>query len=563
MVETRNCAQEIFSGIGHGSQMAHCARVESDMLKGVHRMSLATHQYEAIELAFESLEETFGWKIPAKTFLAACISPFVFGVVAAKTGAERLPYVKKGVLLLQSQIGNVCQVAMLVSAAVNIVQGKVIRGALAISCLFLGGLSRYGFLPQNIADRFDYAFSIIGMTDAILNGSWTVRAINIFNVTDIVLEIALRIKGKKPEPIPEVEATLAEFEGKSIEDFEINPVHFSIPLAALPKTLPDVEIGILNEWVKEISWHKELWEEQENGQPKSITAAERLDQLIRGDVQWKENPLRGTEPLDFITYVEKGLNHFVEVLSRRSDNDPVKIKSALCVEKMNTMNPEQRVEHIINLGLAGYYCPRGFSNEVSSVYLSMFEDSDGISIPDRIYRALHSEREYEFNSLIARAYDWKIFGCRVIHLLLQLFIGDQEDPHSNDVFQATFGNEYNLLTVEEAESNLPVEHRSGPLSNMTLDLPWRLIAKRDFEKCYTVEKITEVVNNTLFSFTEQESAALTNWFKESFPSDQNVGEKDLMKEIFEENEEGNYFIKSEWLLPMLVKMSVLRPKTSV
>lgn len=618
-VWSQNIWSQTVSGIGHGSEMAHCVRVEGDMLKGVHRMSLAMHQYEAIEVAFDALEETFGWEIPVKSLWAVCLTPFVLGIIAAKTGfdradatddktnatadkgsTKRLPYVKKAVLLLQSQIGNLCQVAMLVSATVNIINGQVLKGALTISCLALGLFSRLEYLPQSVADKFDYAFSIIGLTNSVFTGSWVISTVSAFNLADMVLEIAVRLKGTKAPPIPTVNVTLAEFKGKTIKEFEINPVHLSIPLTSLPDAPQGIDIEILNRWFKEISWNSVLWEEkrkiidENTGEPKidentlepmtyklEISAKSRLYTLVTEDVQWKEDPLRKQDIDALKSYVEEGMRKFIEILSRRENDDSAKIKAMLCIQKMEKMTSEERFDSVINFGLAGNYCPRGFGNEINLVYAALFGDQNDNSIPGRIHQALHSEREYEFKSFINRAYNYDIRGWKITNLLLQLFIGDQQDPHSDDVFQANFGHEYNLLTVEEAEANLPVEHRSGPLSNMTLDLPWRLLARRDFKMSYTTEVIIKTVSDALLKFQKDEARELVNWFEnnfpdewkdiqESFPANGEGGHHfiqiicdEVGDEVGDEGGDSQYIIKEEWVLPMLVKMNVLRAKAIV
>lgn len=89
-------------------------------------------------------------------------SPAALGYLSSKVSGEAHPRTKQVLVFIQRHIGNVCRVAVIVSAVANIRNGKVVSGCAALACLIAGYACQREWVSRSYAEKFDYACIIIG-----------------------------------------------------------------------------------------------------------------------------------------------------------------------------------------------------------------------------------------------------------------------------------------------------------------------------------------------------------------------------------------------------------------
>ncbi len=516
----------VVGALATGSLLGHCAMVAGEMMQGVHRLSTAEHQKEALESTAEYVELNFDKKVSGKWELLMLNSPYLLGGAAAIVQDSRFPMVKKAIVFTQEHILTLCQ-AVSVALAVRQIFQRQYTGFVVAACLAAAFAARTNWIPKICGNILDESFDLANRVHIIYNGNLYERTKAWLNLADQVLRWIFA--NRKPNP-----------KGALVDG--INPGH----LLAVVEGHGAAHAEFLhlttwfNQWKTTLDLNaapiKPEYDEKGNllPLPANFTPQQLLWQLAWENTHWVEKHSSDTTR-QLVNYIETGLQKIIEEVSSKRPPE-WKSKLAFSVNCMENEQPDQRIGKIIRIGLGHYYCEVGAANEIDTVYgmcggkVHTLDQDEGKAVQE----ALNSVREQLFNAFVYQVYktysvNWVlgvsynvldfckikpameriesvikekiqeisnlldyseleyseldknkrfVIDClkyvieRLKSLIkyglelsvLNFFLGDKMNPHvGNDLFKDLIGHRFFLHDIDKARDNLPPAHRSGPL----------------------------------------------------------------------------------------------------
>ncbi len=558
----------LVDAISRGGLIGHCALIERDMLLGVHRLNLAQHQHEAIETTVEYASEVFGKTIPGKWAHLVLYSPHLLGLAASVIDKRNHPHVKSTIVLAQKQILNLCQ-AITVAIAARQIFRRDYSGFVVIACLVAAWAARNEWISPKAGDLLDESFGLISGAYTIYSGNLLDRSLATLRMVDqlwqrLPTHPKQDMQGVLEHGIDEIHLTAPK---ESSEPLTADFKQLEAWFAEWKRSVPQDELALK---ITQNDTKAKLGQEAQSAH----YATHLLWKLAWEDKPWRENH-SNQSTAELIDHVEIGLKNFVQRIEGKPQTDELRQKVAFAVQVMqNAEVPLSQLEKVFLFGLCQYHCPQGVRDETDGIHSMCMGELPVLSEDKQlaIARVLKSQRQYLFLSFVQQVY--RAFSLRGVlpkawlpekeapnfwldFSLMQLFLGDRDDPHAEDLFKDLVGEDFFLHGIAHARAHLPFEHRSGPVWRTIWKLVWRMRgmnAVRQLREGYTKEAlvtaIADLIKSEVTTAKQAQRDQWENWLKESgkFSGWHNCVELRASSVKKEQEDEEQYDLKQPYAL---------------
>lgn len=300
-----------------------------------------------------------------------------------------------------------------------------------------------------------------------------------------------------------------------------------------------------------------------------------LKQIVIKDEHWLEFNSNQQSNDQILNYVTKGLNNLINNLNNQiiTTGDIVDYKPLIKYSKhiaadLRTTKKEDKLDNLVKLSLASYYCPAGLQEKVSSVYYAVCNRVEEASLKFKLYQALELSRTMIFDQFIS-------FSYNIYPSIMQRAM-DITDNHNHNELINLYGRYFHLTNAQKAaqEDSLAIV---DIITQKIMEVLFGRTMKDYFNHKYTKEHIIQTLSEAIKD-SRLPYALVEKWFideyadflKSTKPKLSSQEESDYNKEL--RNKATNWVQKNlftdemqtnfneELLGYFLIRHGVLKPK---
>ncbi|WP_068470700.1 hypothetical protein [Candidatus Protochlamydia phocaeensis] len=434
---------EVLRGVCIGYGAAQYKQAEDSALVGVNRFLTVAAQAASVanavyiaQLALQTTSLAAYGHFSLGVRVVLYLTPVITNIACAKLKMGDHPLLKRSLIILNTHIGSVCQVAVAVSAVTLIVFGQPLLGGVSLAFIIAGFVQRRCWLPLAISNGINMC-GFVGINTArlVLGESLLSQAAAICEIANFVYAKIARLRGPAAEPAAAEATSLPINQAPDSLWLRVDQRHL-VKGASLPPS-PEVNLQTLKTNYSRFNLQDPVY-------------LNRLKQMVRADEHWQEFFADKGSDAELIAYVHTGLDRFVENVSNRTirsgeinDYRSLQSRAKHIAHQLPSKSDEDQFINTIRLALASYYCPAGYLEKVRAVYYTVCDSFSDDSLGSRLDQVLDQSRRYLFQVFLHDL--WANNPMR--HLT------DPEDNHIYNEFVNLLGESFHLSEVEDAEQD--------------------------------------------------------------------------------------------------------------
>jgi hypothetical protein len=500
-------------------------KVEDNFLRGVHRYELVGSQSASLENSIWMIEQVLkasGSSLVIPNYIKehSYIPIVMTALLASKLKLSKNPKFKKTFNWINTYFTSSMHLVCLTASIGLIYLGKQKEGSITTAFIIYGFMQRRNLIFNATNENKLYDVLQVGLNGfRIYSGDIRYQLYGIYSTSLQIEEKLQKIrKEKKLKNQPKVEPFTMRFgEWVTAYGFSLIP-NPQQSLYTLPPA-PNVDLSDLKTLFKNINWQDPNY-------------AGQIRNFVTNDEHWEEFHSNKKTDQELFDYIEKGLEDLIETVSNGSSrsaefNNIQTLENRLkhILNQLQKKDKKDQAEVLIQLGLAGYYCPAGYRRILKDTYSHLY-DYRADTIQDKLLKVLDFDKRHLVQTCF---YEWhsRIPSFGGLKVLL-----NPSNQHRNDFIMSRIGDRFLLGWDQDAED----DETLFPAIPFEAEF-WSCIYSktiRNFKEQYHAERILEVVH-TAFANSQIPWEQFERWFVSHI--------KDLTDENIFSNEDATNWVR--------------------